>query len=784
MRLSNRFLLSSLLFIFWLCLFTGLNSTAMAINFTWTGASTTDWNTPMNWNPSYGYPVSPNDAAIFPKTAKNYNVVIPSTKSPLVLSTLTFNSVYTLTNNGDVTLSSSNNSGITGNSSIINNYYLKFKNTANAGNANITNNDSWSSYLDFYDTASAGAANITNNNHLAFHDNSDAGTASIINKDSLYFNDQAKANNAKIDNTGGYLYMKDMEVGLTIGALYDNSTNPGKVIIGTNDLSLGSDNTDRELYSTFSSYYYYHTPGSLIKVGDGKLSLYGNYNSYSGRAVVDKGTLVVGKDAVLIQSPITVNKEGTLNFVNHAHTSYSIDNSGTLAISDANTLASLNISHDFISRAGSTYQVKIDNLGNSDALYIDGAAILNGGIVNISLLNGQYQTTTPYTILRATTLTGTFENLIQPIGLDGQLSYQGNQVTYQIKGLSANLLKAASTPNQTTMAQQLFAMTAPSSVYNGLMGLTSVHELGIYLDQLSAATYSSQQLAVIEAGNWLDSHMRDQVQQVHKTELKPWLIARESADKMIGFKNTLSGLAYGVETSDQDKLFGVGLAYTHLHGHSINSSEYSQTMGHLYQLGMYAHQRLADYLFGVTFNLGTLANMDAKRWIEQEIARGRYHGSLLSAQAETSYLGIQLNQSIHLQPLLGAYYQQFNRSGFAEQSDTGNELNVSGSHYKRFSSQLGLNFNANSIENAKSFVQTTWEHNFANTGNGFNASFESASSSFHINNPEIGRDALVVKAGVSVNQERAWSLSVSYEGRFAKHLTENAAKLQLGYAFI
>lgn len=786
---------------FTLCLLAGLTPRALAINFTWTGSSSTDWNAPTNWNPSYGYPSSLGDSAIFPKISKSYNVSIPFTASPLALSALTFNGAYTLTNNNSFTLSSNNNAGIVGTSNIINNSYLSFEKTASAGAASITNNNGLWSYLAFYDTtnagtaiitnsflsdinfynsASAGASKIINNGDLYFKNTSNAGNATITNKGRLVFFDSSDASQAIINNTGGTLLLIYRKGGLNINSLYElNSEHPGKIDLESEvNLSLGADNKDSSLYSSISG----SSKASLTKVGDGKLTLYGVNSSffddsYSGKTIVDKGTLIVAKNGALENSPITVNKNGFLSFINHAYTSDSIDNFGMLSVSEANALNTLNITHDFISEAGSSYQVKIDNQGNSDSLYINGTATLNGGTVNISLLNNQYQTATPYTILTAGTLNGSFDNLVQPIGLNGELSYQRNQVNYQIKGLSNNLLKAASTPTQTTVAQQLFAMASTHlPVLNELIGLESTHELETYLDQLSGATYSNQQLAIAQASNWLDSHMRDQIQTSHQTEPKSWLLTRESVMKVTSFKNTLNALAYGVEAGDQEKLFGVSLAYTHLRGHSVDSNERSEAVGNLYQLGSYANQKLSNCLLGATLSLGLLDDVDAKRWVGQGLqTQGHYHGSLFSAQLEATHLGI-------LQPLLGVHYQQLNRAQFAEQGNTGDELNLSRSHYKSLQSQLGLAFHTSLFQGVEPFAQATWEHELINTGKGFNASFESTGNHFYLNNSKIDPDALVAKLGVSVNPAKNWNLSALYEGYFDKNSRENAAKLQLEYA--
>lgn len=677
--------------------------------------------------------------------------------------------------------------------------------------------------LDVNSNASLGTGAIAVNaaGKLEFINNANAGSAHITNAGTVSFIGTPTASTTSILNNGGTLDLSGVTA-LNIGSVSDNSSS-SQIILGNTSLSLGYNSSNDAISGTITG------NGSLNKIGSGTLSLYGA-NTYSGSTTVNSGTLVVGANASLGQGNITINNGAILNFSNslsasawstplHATLSqannnitinaggafsgfgvvHSLNSFGVVAPGDTNTIGTITVGKDFTANTGSTYQCKIDGQGHSDLLNVGDVALINGGTVNISLLNAHYQTNTPYTLLTAHTLTGQFDSFIQPIALEGELIYDYNQnkIFYQASNLSQDLAKVVSTPNEVNMGNYLLSLvTIPPDVDNQLVSLNTEKELEDYLDQLTAASYANQMLSLAQIDNWFDSHMRDHMlnRSHSNNQLSPWLVARISEDRVFsrevgGFKNRPDGFAYGVESADSDSLFGVGIAYTRFDGQAFDNGEHTQSKGDFYQAGTYLNYTLGDKgLIAASLDFAILEPMRVDRLIASgsdfSQVQGRYRGKLFSAQAQSSYDLMHSETGVQLKPFLGVHYQHLNRPTFAEQGESGARLAINSSCFDSLRSELGLAAQVNASHGLQPFVQAIWEHEFSDIKAGFDASFEGAGGSFHVDSVTLAREACVAKAGLAMNPEANWGLSALYEGRFAKHLQENAAKLQLTYNFL
>jgi len=186
---------------------TFLPGAAGAVDATWVGGTSGDFDTASNWNPNTAVPTGTASFATSGTTSLSFSATT-------TIGGWTFNagaSNYTFTNDQALTF---NGAGIAingGSAAITNNSpgTLNFDNASTAGSATITNNNS----LQFNDTSTAGSAFITNGGLTAFNNTSTAGSATILNGGLLQFLVTSTAGTATILNVNNLLFLANSTAG-------------------------------------------------------------------------------------------------------------------------------------------------------------------------------------------------------------------------------------------------------------------------------------------------------------------------------------------------------------------------------------------------------------------------------------------------------------------------------------------------------------------------------------------------------------------------------------------
>jgi autotransporter-associated beta strand protein len=245
-----------------------------------------DYGDPLNWFPSV-----PNDAStpatfgssattdilvntgtdlqvgewIF-TSATNYKFTIGS--APPFGTSLNFYGGGIIVNAGSVNITVDLGSG------------LFFNNTGSAGTATIGNNG----FMQLVGLSTLGSASMTNGGKLEFREESSAGSATIhtvAGGQTKFFEGSTAGNAQFITDAGGTVDLPSGTVGSMAGAGTCDIVN-GQVIVGTNNLPgnvsglIDDEGTGR---------------GSLVKVGQGKLTLSHSGNAYGGGTTIEQGTV-------------------------------------------------------------------------------------------------------------------------------------------------------------------------------------------------------------------------------------------------------------------------------------------------------------------------------------------------------------------------------------------------------------------------------------------------------------------------------------------------------------
>ncbi len=557
-----------------------------------------------------------------------------------------------------------------------------------------------------------------------------------------------------------------------------------EVGIGPSALSVGTaNNTNFSGMITGS--------GALNKQGSGELALSGNSSAFSGDTIINTGTLRVNGS---LGGMLTVGVNGRLM---GSGTVGSMTVNGVLA--PGNSIGILNANSNYISNAGSVYQVEINPDGRSDLVNVTGSATINGGGVEIIKEPGIYLAPTRYTIVTAAQgLSGTYDGFTQSMPfLNFQLAYDANNAYLDIVRSSMRFAALAATENQVSVANAVESLGMGNPVYDAVLNLENATQVRRAYNSLSGEAHASVLSSFTEDSRYVRSATLNRLDEAllmpkldhsdaNSVDPLPasrtlWAHAYDAWGDINGNRNTAevsrSNKGFVIGT---DKRFGQSVAGL-LGGFSRSTMDVdkraSRATSDDYSLGIYAGRNRNQWSAKVG-GVYTWHQLNLSRAVAFPNVFNRltteHTAHTAQAFAEVDY-DINLT-AMMLKPFAGAAYVS---------SDTGNWREKGGSaalrgddDYDIFYTSLGVK---QAMELSKSATKTlgesvtlAWRHAYGSTTPSSRFQFIAGGSPFNIQGAPIAEDSLLVNAGFNVDiTPKNISLRLAYIGQFADELHDN-----------
>ncbi|WP_159079019.1 autotransporter domain-containing protein [Orrella marina] len=578
----------------------------------------------------------------------------------------------------------------------------------------------------------------------------------------------------------------------------------GPVEFGSNPIFAATFDVDtRGYHSVWSNDI--SGPGGLRKRGAGVLSLAGN-NNYTGDTTVVSGTLAVNGSIVL--SDLEVLAQGTLA------------GSGTVGdtlvrgtVSPGNSIGILTVDGDFLQTAGSTYRYEVNGTGESDAIRVTGAAVIEpGAILKVQPL-ADLELLREYDVLSVSdTLTGNYTVngpdylfLGQRVGL----SASNNRVlSYQVARNGVQMASYAQTGNQASVAQAIDSQGPGAQPFDSLVSVTSAAGLPAAFQAFSGEIYASNQAILLANNLALSRALNNRIQDSFlanpqmsrqsgigrvNSDTIAWLDVYGNSERLAGNQNATSvsangaGMLVGLEHALSPALRLGGVL-----GWNQTSAEASASKArtNAYQLGVYGAADLgrARLSAGVT-----------QSWYEVDVNRtisagygtpaGSGASSSLSGDATQVFADIGLPFSFSanhtVQPFWNVSQTWLRMSSFNETASFAGlkgDASQNASGFSTLGVRLQSDFQASGATWSTS-AMIGWQRGWGDLTTTSTLGFQEGGDAFTIRSAPMARDALALEFGIGATVNQSTKVMLVYSGSFGAGTSSQSLQAQMQWKF-
>lgn len=498
-------------------------------------------------------------------------------------------------------------------------------------------------------------------------------------------------------------------------------------------------------------------------------------------------------------------------------TALTIDNSlggGVLAPGGDGTIGTFTVEQT--AYIGGTLEIDVNAAGESDKLVAGGQVNVSSAMdVEVNAAAGNYATETVYTIVSAGEINyndPSWTNVSDNFAfLDSSLSGDASNIYLSLVRNDVSFFSVANTPNQQAVAEALMA-EGGSALYGTVVPL-SEEEAVEGFDQLSGDAHGNVASAAVGNGTQVQASVNDRIDAAFQAlglqsggplgysesdaataddmGLNVW------ADGVVQYADVGSdGSAAGYTAGSGGVLFGADRAVDSNwiaglfggFGHTAVDVADRDAEADIdsFTLGAYAGGTLDAVglkFGGVLTGHAVSTTRNVVYGGVDETLTADYGASTVQGFAEASY-ALALTSALTVKPLVGLGYLGYNAEGFEEEGGLA-ALTSNGTSYDVALLTVGAQGNSQFVVGEGMLVNidgmVAWQHT-ASDGPTSEMAF-AAGNPFTVAGAPIAADALVLKAGLSVDVNEALALGASYGGQLSSEAQSHSLKASISGKF-
>jgi outer membrane autotransporter protein len=556
--------------------------------------------------------------------------------------------------------------------------------------------------------------------------------------------------------------------------------------------------------------------GTLVKQGGGTLTLTGMSTEFTGPTMVNDGSLIV--DGSIGSTQTLVNPGGSLG--GHGLLGGDLVNSGI--VSPSNSLQGLRVAGNYTQNANGTLLIGVGGTlpGQFSLLQVGGHASLGGTLQLMQLGGFQLHIGDKLTFLTAGSVSGSFSTIQNPFlsntlvkaqitVLPGAVVLQGTQGSFTEVAMTPNCLAVARAldslvgdPRAAALINFLnseplsrlcpvdFNLIAPDQltlVFNVTVSLANVQSSNLErrMDDVRGGStgFSSAGFTMNgvtpgysaglagptgtegKGGQSVMAPIPENRWGVFVTGLGEFTHV-DSTDIARGFDLQTGGVTFGVDYRIGSN-FALGLiaGYAHTNADLANNGNLDINTG---EFGLYGTAFSGGFYLDSAIT-GAISGYDTHRAALLGNANGSTNGGDLNVLVNAGYDWKKGGLSIG--PTASFQYTYVSLDGFTESGSLA-PLKFNDQHTDSIRSAFGMkasyDWKVDSIL-IRPELRAAWQHEYGRSSYSIVASFANgAGNSFTVSSPSIGRDSLLLGAGVAVLWSDRISTYIYYDGELAR----------------